>query len=65
VKAVDANLLELLKKSTENFQWLDPDENRSPSEVLSSEGVRIEDQRADIEQQLVLEDLLALIGDID
>jgi len=49
----------------ENFRWLDPDDDRIPSEILASEGVRINDHNADKEQQLVVEDLLALVGDID
>jgi alkylated DNA nucleotide flippase Atl1 len=49
----------------ENFHWLDPNDDRKPAEILRSEGVRIEDQTADMEQQLVVEDLLALVGDID
>jgi alkylated DNA nucleotide flippase Atl1 len=50
---------------SENFEWLDPHDNRTPSEILQSEGVRIHDQIADREQQLGLDDLLALAGDID
>ena len=50
---------------SENFEWLDPHDNRKPSEMLQSEGVRIHDQIADREQQLGLDDLLALVGDID
>lgn len=49
----------------DNFHWLDPDDDRIPSELLRSEGVRIDDHTADMEQQLVVEDLLALVGDID
>lgn len=49
----------------DNFHWLDPDDDRIPSEVLQSEGVHIEDHVADMEQQLVVEDLLALVDDID
>jgi uncharacterized protein with ParB-like and HNH nuclease domain/alkylated DNA nucleotide flippase Atl1 len=48
-----------------NFQWLDPDESRSPSEILRSEGVRVDDLVADKEQQLLVEELLALVGEID
>jgi uncharacterized protein with ParB-like and HNH nuclease domain/alkylated DNA nucleotide flippase Atl1 len=50
---------------SENFEWLDPHDNRKPSEMLQNEGVRIHDQIADREQQLGLDDLLALVGDID
>jgi uncharacterized protein with ParB-like and HNH nuclease domain/alkylated DNA nucleotide flippase Atl1 len=49
----------------DNFHWLDPDDDRVPTEILQSEGVRIDDHKADMEQQLVVEDLLALVGDID
>jgi len=49
----------------ENFQWLDPDDNRNPSETLRSEGIRIDDHKADMEQQLRVEDLLALVDEID
>ena len=49
----------------DNFHWLDPEDDRVPAEILRNEGVRIEDQSADMEQQLVVEDLLALVGDID
>lgn len=49
----------------DNFHWLDPDDARIPSEILRSDGVRIVDNTADMEQQLVVEDLLALVGDID
>lgn len=49
----------------DNFHWLDPDDDRVPSDLLAAEGVRVEDHTADMEQQLVVEDLLALVGDID
>ncbi len=49
----------------DNFHWLDPGDDRNPSEILRNEGVRIDDHTADMEQQLVVEDLLALVGDID
>lgn len=49
----------------ENFHWLDPSDDRNPAEMLRNEGVRVEDNIADKEQQLVVEDLLALVGDID
>lgn len=49
----------------ENFHWLDPEDDRNPSEILRTEGVRIDDHTADMEQQLVVEDLLAVVGDID
>lgn len=49
----------------DNFHWLDPNDDRVPAALLRSEGVRIEDHTADMEQQLVVEDLLALVGDID
>ena len=49
----------------EKFHWPDAEDDRDPAEILRSEGIRIEEHRADMEQQLVLEDLLALVGDID
>jgi uncharacterized protein with ParB-like and HNH nuclease domain/alkylated DNA nucleotide flippase Atl1 len=49
----------------DNFRWQDPADNRNPAEMLRSEGVRIDNDVADAEQQLVVEDLLALVGDID
>lgn len=49
----------------DNFHWLDPDDDRIPTEILRSEGVRIDGNTADKEQQLVVEDLLALVGDIE
>lgn len=52
-------------KVADSFHWLDPDDERIPAEILRAEGVRIVDQVADMEQQLVVEDLLALVGDID
>ena len=50
---------------SENFEWLDPHDKRKPSEMLQSEGVRIHDQIADREQRLGVDELLALVGDID
>jgi len=49
----------------DNFHWLDPNDDRVPVDLLRSEGLRIDDHTADMEQQLVVEDLLALVGDID
>lgn len=45
----------------EAFHWGDTDDQRDPADVLRSEGVVITDGRADAEQQLTPEDLLALI----
>lgn len=45
----------------EAFHWGDTDDQRDPADVLLSEGVVITDGRADAEQQLTPEDLLALI----
>ena len=50
---------------SEGFAWLNPNDNRKPSEILQSEGVRIHDQVADRKQRLGLEELLALVEDID
>lgn len=49
----------------ENFHWLDEHDTRNPAELLRSEGVRVHGNAADMEQQLVVEDLLALVGDLD
>lgn len=49
----------------DQFHWSDPEDDRKPIEVLQGEGVRFINNVADREQQLVLEDLLALVGDID
>jgi len=49
----------------DNFRWLSSNENRSPAEILRAEGVRIEGQIADREQQLSVEDLLYLVGESD
>ena len=49
----------------ESFEWGDSDEQRHPSEILAEEGVQFVDNRADKSQQLLLEDLLALVGEID
>lgn len=45
------------------FRWADPQDDRDPVEVLRTEGVFIPDGRADPEQQLTPEDLLALVGE--
>ena len=49
----------------DQFHWSDPEDDRKPIEVLQGEGVRFTNNVADREQQLVLEDLLALVGDIE
>lgn len=49
----------------DSFRWGSSDEQRHPSEILSEEGVRFDDKHADKNQQLQLEDLLALVGEID
>ncbi len=49
----------------ESFRWGNSDEQRHPSEILAEEGVRFDDKHADKTQQLQLEDLLALVEEID
>lgn len=49
----------------ESFRWGNSDEQRHPSEILAVEGVRFDDKHADKTQQLQLEDLLALVEEID
>lgn len=49
----------------DSFRWGTSDEQRHPSEILAGEGVRFDDKHADKTQQLQLEDLLALVGEID
>jgi uncharacterized protein with ParB-like and HNH nuclease domain/alkylated DNA nucleotide flippase Atl1 len=49
----------------ESFEWGDSDEQRHPSEILAEEGVQFVDNRADKSQQLLVEDLLALVEEID
>lgn len=49
----------------DSFRWGNSDEQRHPSEILAVEGVRFDDKHADKTQQLQLEDLLALVGEID
>lgn len=45
----------------EDFHWSDASDSRDPAEILRSEGVIITDGRAEPEQQLSPEDLLAYI----
>jgi len=47
----------------DGFAWTDPDDHRDPIDVLVNEGVRFEDGKADPEQRLEEEDLLALLDD--
>ena len=49
----------------DSFRWSSSDEKRHPSEILMHEGIRFEDNHADKTQQLLLEDLLALVGELD
>ncbi|MCS4489444.1 DUF262 domain-containing protein [Corynebacterium sp. ES2775-CONJ] len=47
----------------EEFRWHDPEDQRDPVDVLRADGINIIDGHADPEQQLAVEDLLALVGD--
>lgn len=47
----------------EGFAWTDPADKRDPKDVLESEGVRFIEGRADPDQKLETEDLLALVED--
>lgn len=47
------------------FTWADPNDSRSPAELLQQEGVRLVDGVADKEQRLDSEALVALIDDAD
>ena len=49
----------------DSFRWGSSDEKRHPSEILLEEGIRFEDKHADKKQQLLLDDLRALVGEID
>jgi uncharacterized protein with ParB-like and HNH nuclease domain/alkylated DNA nucleotide flippase Atl1 len=49
----------------DSFRWSSSDEKRHPSEILTNEGIRFEDRHADKAQQLLLEDLLSLVGELD
>jgi uncharacterized protein with ParB-like and HNH nuclease domain/alkylated DNA nucleotide flippase Atl1 len=49
----------------DNFQWIDPDDDRKPADLLRAEGVRVDGQVADPEQRLTTADLLALVGELD
>lgn len=49
----------------DSFRWSSLDEKRHPSEILIAEGIRFEDKHADKTQQLLLEDLLSLVGELD
>ncbi len=48
----------------DEFRWQDPEDHRDPIELLVEEGIRIDDSKADPEQQLSSEDLLALVGEV-
>lgn len=48
---------------SEDFHWHDQDDTRNPVEILRAEGVRITDGRAEPEQQLTVDDLLAMGGE--
>ena len=52
-------------KVADQFHWPDPEDNRRPIDVLQSEGVSFESNMANKEQQMLVEDLLALVGEID
>lgn len=43
------------------FRWSDPDDDRDPQEVLTSDGLHFNDAVGDPEQKLDAEDLLALL----
>ncbi|WP_006246544.1 GmrSD restriction endonuclease domain-containing protein [Mycolicibacterium tusciae] len=45
----------------EGFEWTDPDDTRSPKDVLEAEGVSFSTGAADPDAKLVAEDLLALV----
>ncbi|QQM51887.1 DUF262 domain-containing protein [Rhodococcus pyridinivorans] len=47
----------------DEFRWHDPEDRRDPIDVLRSDGISITDGHADPEQQLAVEDLLALVGE--
>ena len=47
----------------DEFRWHDPNDDRDPIDVLLSDGVNITDGQADAEQQLAVEDLLAIVGE--
>jgi len=49
----------------ESFRWSRSDERRHPSEILTAEGIRFDDKYADKTQQLLLEDLLSLVGELE
>lgn len=49
----------------ESFRWSSSDERRHPSEILTAEGIRFDDKHADKTQQLLLEDLLSLVGELE
>lgn len=48
-----------------DFRWTDGSDDRDPTDVLITEGVRISDGHADPEQQLTADELLELVGDED
>ncbi|QHC64502.1 DUF262 domain-containing protein [Rathayibacter festucae] len=47
----------------DEFRWPDPGDNRDPGDLLRAEGVALAGGRADPEQQISAEELLALIGE--
>jgi hypothetical protein len=48
----------------DGFAWTDPADDRRPAEVLRGEGVRFIDGKADPDQRLPAEDLLALAEEL-
>lgn len=48
-----------------NFAWLDPNETRSPKEVLESEGLTFDGARAAADKRVPVSELLAFIGTED
>ncbi|WP_186760251.1 DUF262 domain-containing protein [Arthrobacter alpinus] len=48
---------------SEDFRWHDQDDKRNPVEVLRAEGLSITNGRAEPEQQLTVDDLLAMDGE--
>ncbi|PPF63530.1 hypothetical protein C5E16_15400 [Clavibacter michiganensis] len=47
----------------EEFRWPDKEDKRDPADVLSAEGIQLARGRADPEQQMSSEELLALVGE--
>jgi len=44
-----------------NFAWSDPNDDRSPVDMLQSEGISVADGRADREKELTSNELAGLI----